>query len=961
MPALATISSNIADQSPPSALRRSRRRRKSTVFGLENSPLISFESSPSNKSPPSTVRRSRRRRKSTVHGLEDLRKYQMEREKQTEQQEPQNDVGQDFLPTFMEPIAENDMGISMSNPSSIDPSMGVSDPSHGVINVMEELPSTNVRVEDKSQIEEINLSQPLSTNAYGGENPAPAPIEKLEAVSLSIDTECTSSDATQKEAVSPPLPTSRLSLLMTLRPPPPRKKSILRRRCLSIETVNGDGTEREKLASSPTSDRHFDALATFEALSAMPHTETGFQTIDSGDEVLVIDRNTLEERLQLLFPTQFPISPEMVQSKRRGRSASMDKKSQPPCIFPRLVACYTIFRDFQRHQKNADELIRSPKRIRLVDGIEQVDNSFSTSSSETVDSLASIQNMLQKIVDVEWVSLNGHEHRNGDEGKSTTFKPPNPSIRAKFASCWKQPKKKVNLFDSNRPRIQFATSVVRAPSDVLEDSQKPQEQYIQALFSLLDAVKEVFPKAISSFPTKLSRDGTDQLVSDEAADIVNDFIFYLKNEFISQFHDTICVESLMAIEKQNIPVLRVQKAATTHARDLESVINPKGQVLKQLLASTNPTEEHLSEDRIVVPLSIETTDAFVRFQPLKWECRLADTLSQLIRYWLRTLMNENNERVDFFTKTDRWKMRLSDYVHLTDVPQNEENNTKANAPITTYDARLPERSVSINKDKCSGEDADEGSLSFLISNALTHIYGYLKFGANKSCLSEEGISWTDRLLTVMPDETCCATSVCQDGFGTAKKTVYLTDDDWQDLRGQIEAASYFCAFHRRALFVERLLSLVEHLDMTDYWTNTVQVAAQNLVKVKDSMNASNSYAISLDKPMSELGNANGVDKSTSGVVDSVMTAIQSEDEHLVLLAMSPKEFLIRLRTEILPLTCHRYEICRANLRKTEKKFRLGGTNTPAKKKFMPDIAALESYWEHSLYKDTLFPSISLYE
>ena len=34
--------------------------------------------------------------------------------------------------------------------------------------------------------------------------------------------------------------------------------------------------------------------------------------------------------------------------------------------------------------------------------------------------------------------------------------------------------------------------------------------------------------------------------------------------------------------------------------------------------------------------------------------------------------------MDFFTKTDRWKMRLSDYVHLTDVPDEAEHNIKVN-------------------------------------------------------------------------------------------------------------------------------------------------------------------------------------------------------------------------------------------------------------------------------------------
>ena len=886
------------------------------------------------------------------------------------------------------PIAKNEMEmeINRSETSCADASIGVHAQTDSIVNTEKEgnhilLSSTILLAKEQTaETEKSNLSQQLSSNAPEEERLAIVPSETKDRMGSSPATKGSPSDVVDSKAVSSAPSKSRLSLLLSLRPPPPKKSSILRRRCAPAKhgTVH-DGTTREELSSNPTSDRHFDALAIFEALSSMPRTVTEIQKSASGDEVLVIDRETLHERLNLLFPKQFPHPSEKPTTKRWGNN------SRPPCIFPRLVACYTIYRDYQRKEKtlqhqeqhagslsptssfslpDGSECERSPKRRRIMDGMEQIDATLSTTCSEAVESLSLIRNLLQKFVDLEWTILEGHEHRNGDEGLSTSFEPVKPSVKATFASCWRSPKSKAHVGSPKRRRIQFAAfddmAVVRAASDVLEDSQKPLENCTKALASLLNAVGEIFPKAISCTPTQLTQDIADQSPSSDATSIVCDFIFYLSKEFIPQCHDTICVESLMTIEKQNIPVLRVQKAATIYSRDLDSLINPKGKTTKHLLATTNAIEGQIRDDMIVVPFSISTSDVFVRTRPLTWECRLANTSAQLLRYWMRTHMNEFSERADSDTKTDQWKTRLIDCVNVTNIMDEKEFNIKPNKSITIYDESEPGRSISIEDDACSGEIEEDPNLSSMLSNALSHIYSYLNLGADQSALSEQFMSWKDRLLQEMPDENCCATTVCQDGFGTGRKPAYITEDDWQDIHEQLEAACYFCSFHRRALFIERLFSILELIGWTDQWTHTVQATARNLVKMKASINNSNNYAVSLGKPFSNLGNSDGDIKSNLGSIDSVAfgRAIQVEDEHLVLLGMPPNELVVRLRTEILPITCRRYEVCRANLRKMEKKFRLGKSNTAMKKKFLPNIGTLEAYWKEFLYEDTFFPSIS---
>jgi hypothetical protein len=806
------------------------------------------------------------------------------------------------------------------------------------------------------------------------------------------------------EVVSLPRSKSRLSLLLSLRPPPPTKSSILRRKCTPAEKgAVYDGTTREESASNPTSDRHFDALAAFQAYSKPPTTTAiaiANQKNETGSDLLVIDLETLRKRLNELFPVQFSrfAGVQVAAKPRRGKKSIVDNLSQPPCIFPRLIACYTIFRDYQRQQQqqtqtqqhecqkrageescisnislsNENDSERSIKRSRTMSEGEQTEATLLA-----VASLSPIRNLLQKLVDLEWIMLEGHEHRDEEEGKSTSFTVPSSRAKKSFASCWQKPlgKKEQQSNLHRKKRVQFAAfddmAVVRAPSDVIEGSYKPQDNCVKALISVLKAVEGIFPKAISpSYTPSAPQDLKDQSTSSaaNATVIVRDFIFYLDNEFIPQCHDTICVESLMTIENQNIPIGRVEKAALAYSRDLESLIHPKGTMTKQLLAVVHAKEERIRGDdgddnEIVVPLSIQTKDVFVRSRPLSWEFRLANTSAQLVRYWMRTLMNPIPERSDCDTKTNQWNSRLFDCVNLFEIPDevefnteiNDEGNGEADADTDVY--------MASDDDECSGVTFDDDKLSSLLSNALAHLYAYLDL--RSSSISASSVSWKDLLQKVIPGETCCVTTVCLDGLGSARNPVFLADEDWQEVRENLEEASDFCAFHRRVLFIERLLSIVEKLDWVDYWTHTVQKAAEKLVRLKgDIIGTSTNIdtASPLGKIISKEDNPDREDDTSSsfGSDDSIALGrvIQPEDEHLIVLGMPLKELLERLRTQILPKSCHRYEVCRANLRRTEKNFRLGRSTTKRKKNCQPNILELEDYWKDRLHPDTIFPSIS---
>jgi len=145
--------------------------------------------------------------------------------------------------------------------------------------------------------------------------------------------------------------------------------------------------------------------------------------------------------------------------------------------------------------------------------------------------------------------------------------------------------------DHNRKsqrRVQFAafddTAVVRAPSDVLEGSYKPQEHCVQALLSVIDVIEELFPQALGGMMETTTTTATTTTTT-----IVMDIIAYLDTEFLRMEHDTICVESILAMNHQSIPIRRIEKAAIAYSKDLLSLINPDGHWRNRVYATACAT------------------------------------------------------------------------------------------------------------------------------------------------------------------------------------------------------------------------------------------------------------------------------------------------------------------------------------------------------------------------------------
>jgi hypothetical protein len=865
--------------------------------------------------------------------------------------------------------------------------------------------------------------------------------------------------------------------------------SILRRKCTPAKDGDiYDGTTRELSAIEPTSDQHFDALVAFATSTNSPsqnnqNSSSNFQnspsqnspskvtntnenenenenasttntttTEDDDDDalkqvarqkivvlppkkIIELDSDTLREGLEVLFPDKFPPQKQQQQptqrklrlrlNQQKQQFNSQKKKSSPPCILPRLIACYTMYR--KQQQQNQSSAI----------AIEDID-------------IYSIHNLLQKLVGLEWTVLEGHEHQDDEEESLSSSSPTNSNnnnnntnIKSSYQdyfppggtsnNCWNKNTNSSEIISQedksdndttdgseggdrgNRDnqqdnikthtrRVQFAafdgTAVVRGPSDVLEGSYKPQENCVQALVDVLDVVEKLFPQASGARVHAVTTEETIITATTTATPtahgsrsptvILQDLTSYLDSEFLSNGHDTICVESIMEMNHQSIPIRRIEKAAIAYSRDLHSLINPNGKIIRKIFAiacATNAEGGHDFDDieddndddvdddadnadavgnvdtrtTIIVPIRTQTTHVFVRSCPLSWECRLANASAQLVRYWLRTLLNPIPGRADEDTKTDQWSSRLYDHIILTEEDSSGGGDGDGN--------------INSDDDDISIRTLDEDNLSSLLSNALQHVYKYVGIDSTTTTTTTGAamLSWKDRLLQVLPDESCCDTPVCREGLGSGRHPTYITEDNWEDVEQHLTVASDFCAFHRRALFLESLLSIVTKMNWDDHWSNTVQAAAKKLVRldknciIKNNGNNNNNNSSNINSGIvNEDDDGNDIDMDqvsddnmvVEGDDDSNNIIIQPEDEHLVLLGMSINDLLYRLRTEILPISRERYGVCYNNLRATEKNFRLGLSNTKRKKKCEPQIQKLEDYWNEDLHPGTIFPSIS---
>ncbi|KAL3912176.1 MAG: hypothetical protein SGILL_006987, partial [Bacillariaceae sp.] len=593
-----------------------------------------------------------------------------------------------------------------------------------------------------------------------------------------------------------------------------------------------------------------------------------------------IEVETLLYRLSLLFP---PEKYPQLQYK--------------PCILPRLIACYTLHKDSLEQDISESEsgggidsitMTKTPAKRTTRRRKRSLD-----SKTNAIQHLRPVRDFLNALVDLEWNLLDDPLNVQQDfvtPSTTTTTSNTHQHKNVHFAA--------------------FDGSSLCPPSDVEEDSHQQQQVCVGNLVKVMQLV--------DSMGGKSSGDEGDS-DSDDIKHLIQDMVSYLDTDFRLYYHDKTCARSVLsrnaaafAKNHQIYPTRRVEKAASSYSRDLESILE------KWNLQQSEESDSDSSEPVF-----------------LTWQCRLADVAAQLVRFWLRTLMNPIPCRAEMKNKTQRWQDRFVDIVDL--------------AEISSSAFLLPNGASTKSSNEEMSVAIEDGSLSSILSDALSHIYDYLggiplsgSPGITKSEL------WRQRLLEVLPTETCCASDRCRMGIGTGRKPAPpLSDQEWKVVGDELQVASDFFAFYHRVLFLEQLVEiLLQAGDWASHWEDTVQSAAQHLVvlhqSVQESLSSSSSSAL----------NADAMDGS------SLLPLIQQEDAHLVLLGLPLTELLQRIQDDILPLAKERYKILRKNYQTTVAAFKLGKANTQHKKKYQPQVGELEEYW-NDLFEGTVFPSIAM--
>jgi hypothetical protein len=150
---------------------------------------------------------------------------------------------------------------------------------------------------------------------------------------------------------------------------------------------------------------------------------------------------------------------------------------------------------------------------------------------------------------------------------------------------------------------------------------------------------------------------------------------------------------------------------------------------------------------------------FPQPQPLYLEQRSADKCGQVIRYFLRTMLNPVPYRAYWDETLDT--VRISDLIKM-------------------------ESSI----DSTAVED---GSISSLFSYALRHIYEV--FGSTNA-----------EQIRPVPD-LFCHTVACWRGLGTRDFPAEYTTEDWKEITSQLWQASLFLAAYNGARFLHQLLDI----------------------------------------------------------------------------------------------------------------------------------------------------------
>ena len=351
--------------------------------------------------------------------------------------------------------------------------------------------------------------------------------------------------------------------------------------------------------------------------------------VEQEDTESDFDAICILNRMSLLFP-----------------AAKYDPIKTLPCILPRLVACFTLYRDEEiADTKDGDgdpasssSNLKTPKvttrrRKRSLDG-----------KTKSIQEIAPIRDLLASLVDLELSLL---------------------SIKGADANLWSKTTKCSEDNDRQSPhslhrKVMFqpfdtmdGPAVMCPPTDTLEGSYQEHEKCIEQLKKVLQSVKALRRWPITDVKTTLQS-----------------FATYLDVGFKLRYHDKICSKTLSSnCGMRAYPTSRVSKAAAAYSRDVES-----------LLAHLSPIESlaALSHQSIDVCQSSPPPSP-----PLVWEERLGDASAQLTRYWLRTLINSVPERHEKNRSNSRaWKRRLDDLIQICERPGKEEDEDPTSSLVS---------------------------------------------------------------------------------------------------------------------------------------------------------------------------------------------------------------------------------------------------------------------------------------
>jgi hypothetical protein len=715
-------------------------------------------------------------------------------------------------------------------------------------------------------------------------------------------------------------------------PPPPHQNTMTKK---STPPTLNPGILRLRLRQSKTSYPIGTNLTTTNQTTNQVHDSTAaFSTMlnpATNDKVTTIHVEAIQDRLLKLFPqekyrhimlSKVRIIPNQIITLLSNLISPRQSFAFQPCILPRIIAAYTLHRDYQQHDQTETETISSMEILTDNSMMKVQTNTpgitthhrkrYFDTKARAIQRLQPIQTFLDALVDLEWDLL--------DEPCPDQSKLSSPTC-------------------SSKKHVHFAAydgSAWCPPSDVTPGSYLHQQICIRNLTNVLNAINDMrssLSKGDSGNTTSTPNDA--HLLA-----VLQDLVSYLNQDFHFYDHDKTCALSISTTNLTTTtsssassvwyPSSRIEKAAVTYSKDLESVL-----VLLRATSSSTYTSYYDDSDNL-----IPNTRPF-----LTWECRLADVSSQQVRYWLRTLLNPVPVRAKVKDETDRWTIRIADIVTLIKI---KDRSFLGEASLTTN---------SVIYFKASSTAVDNESISSLLSDALSHIYDYL--GGIPINIDEydhhhpvrlvaaSADIWQQRLLQMLPDVACLSSELCTRGLGSGRQPAPpLSDNEWRHVGKQLKMASDFMAFFHRVLFSEQLVSiLVKDDDWAAHWENTVQKSALRMIDLQKTTIVESKTWSAVDSTLDER------DQLTSQQI------LQQEDSHLILLGMPLTEMLARLQ-ELVHLSSDRYGVIKLNLQKTVTAFRFGTSNTKHKKQYQPQLGELEEFW-NELFKGVVFPTMAM--